>query len=55
MSSSFSSVNTVFLKCRVLSTSNPVVYHFLIRLDTQDFVGTGESGYLRVNLSLHFA
>jgi hypothetical protein len=48
-------VGTVFLRCCVLSSTEPVVPHVLISLETQDFVGTSESGYLQANLSLHSA
>jgi hypothetical protein len=51
MSSSYSSVSTIFLQQRVLSSNDPVGLHLLISLDMQDFVGMGESGYLRMNLS----
>jgi hypothetical protein len=43
MSSDFSSVSTLFLRCCVLSSLEPVVHHFLIILHTLDFVGTDES------------
>jgi hypothetical protein len=55
MSSSFSSVSTVFLRYIVLSSTDPVVCHFLISLDMQDFLGKGELGCLWMNFSLHSA
>jgi hypothetical protein len=45
MSSSFLCVSTVFLWCRVLSSTDPVVSHFLISLHTQG-VNQGICGWI---------
>jgi hypothetical protein len=39
----------------VSSSTDLAFRYFLISLETQDFVRTGKSGYLRMNLSLHFS
>jgi hypothetical protein len=49
-----SSVSTIFFDCFFMSYPEPVAHQFFISLDTHDFVGTDESGYLWGNLRINF-
>jgi hypothetical protein len=54
ISRTFSSVSTILFDCFFMSQTEPLARHFFTSLESHDFVGTGESGYLRQNLRMHF-